>query len=163
MSSGSENVFEGFDSQRNFEKKSIPNSVVNWWSSTLMDSDFYSRFGSCRDERIVHKTSALEGFNSLALGRSECDSKNVIFILVLLIGIFRSSHEDALWWMPHDLTDDKSTLVQAMSWAVRQQAITWTSVDSVLCRLMASLGNNELTRCRAMPQRQCWMTSSGAN
>ena len=55
-------------------------------------------------------------FNSLAPGRSECDSKNVIFNLVLLIGIFRSSHDNALWWMPQDLTDDKSTLIKVMAW-----------------------------------------------
>ena len=55
-------------------------------------------------------------FNSLAPGRSECDSKNVIFNLVLLIGIFRSSHDNACWWVPQDLTDDKSTLVQVMAW-----------------------------------------------
>ena len=55
-------------------------------------------------------------FNSLVPGRSECDSKNVIFNLVLLIGIFRSSHDNALSWMPQDLTDDKSTLVQVMAW-----------------------------------------------
>ena len=54
--------------------------------------------------------------NSLAPGRSECDSKNGIFNLVLLIGIFRSSHENALRWMPQDFTDDKSTLVQVMAW-----------------------------------------------
>ena len=58
--------------------------------------------------------------NSLAPGRSECDSKNVIFNLVLVIGIFRSSHDNALRWMPQDLTDDKSTLVQLMAWC--QQA-----------------------------------------
>ena len=57
--------------------------------------------------------------NSLAL-RSECDSKNVIFNLVLLIGILRSSHDSALRWIPQDLTDDKSTLVQVMAW--RRQA-----------------------------------------
>ena len=55
-------------------------------------------------------------FNSLSPGRSEFDSKNVIFNLVLLIGIFRSSHDNALQWMPQDLTDDKSTLVQVMAW-----------------------------------------------
>ena len=55
-------------------------------------------------------------FNSLTPVRSECDSKNVIFNLVLLIGIFRSSHDNALWWMPQDLDDDKSTLVQVMAW-----------------------------------------------
>ena len=52
--------------------------------------------------------------NSLAPGRSECDSKNLTFNLVLLISIFRSSH--ALLWMPQDLTYDKSTLVQVMAW-----------------------------------------------
>ena len=55
-------------------------------------------------------------FNSLAPGKSGCDSKNGIFNLVLLIGIFRSSHDNALQWMPQDLTDDKSTLVQVMAW-----------------------------------------------
>ena len=54
--------------------------------------------------------------NSLSPGRSECDPKNVNFNLVLLIGIFRSFHYNALWWMEQDLTDDKSTLVQVMAW-----------------------------------------------
>ena len=53
--------------------------------------------------------------NSLAPGRYGCHSKDGIFNLVLLIGIFRSSHDNALWWMPQDLTDDKSTLVQVMA------------------------------------------------
>ena len=30
--------------------------------------------------------------------------------------VFRSSHDNALRWMPHDLTDDESTLVQVMAW-----------------------------------------------
>ena len=50
-------------------------------------------------------------FNSLVSGRSEFDSKNGIFNLVLLIGIFRFSHDNAVRWMPLDLTDDKSALV----------------------------------------------------
>ena len=54
--------------------------------------------------------------NSLAPGRSECDSKNVIFNLVLPIDTSRSSHDNALRWMPQDLTDDKLTLVQVMAW-----------------------------------------------
>ena len=47
---------------------------------------------------------------------AECDSKNLIFNLVLLIGIFKSSNDNALWWMLQDLPDDKSTLVQVMAW-----------------------------------------------
>ena len=58
--------------------------------------------------------------NSLAPGRSECHSKNIIFNLVLLIGSFRSSHNNALRWMSQDLTDDKSTLVQVMAWCLQE-------------------------------------------
>ena len=54
--------------------------------------------------------------NSLAPGRPGCDFKTAIFNLVLLIGIFTSSNDNALRWMPWDLTDDKSTLVQVMAW-----------------------------------------------
>ena len=64
--------------------------------------------------------------NSLAPGRSECDSENVIFNLVLLIDIFRYSHDNALRRMPQDLTDDKSTLVQVMAWC--RQAIQWVKL-----------------------------------
>ena len=66
-------------------------------------------------------------FNSLAPGTSGCNFKNVIFYLVLLIGVLRSLYDNALRWMLHDLTDDKSTLVQGMAWW--HQAITWANVD----------------------------------
>ena len=86
--------------------------------------------------------------NSLAPGRSQCDFENVIFNLALLIGVFKSSYDNVLRSMPQNLTDDKSTLVQVMAWcltgAVRQQAITLTSVDQDLQRHMASLGPYEL-------------------
>ena len=49
--------------------------------------------------------------NSLAPGRPGCHFKTAIFNLVLLIGIFTSSKDNALRWMPWDLTDDKSALV----------------------------------------------------
>ena len=54
--------------------------------------------------------------NSLAPGRTECDYKNWILNLVLLIGIFRYSYDNALKWIPQDLTDDESTLVKVMAW-----------------------------------------------
>ena len=44
--------------------------------------------------------------------------------------------------MPLDLTDDKSTLVQV---------ITWANVDPDLCRHMVSLGHNELITCISPP------------
>ena len=65
---------------------------------------------------IAYTYSKALYLNSLAPGRSECDSKNVIFNLVLLISIFRSCHDNALQWMPKNLTDDKSTLIQVMAW-----------------------------------------------
>ena len=54
--------------------------------------------------------------NSLAPGRPRCHFKTAIFNLVSLIGIFTSSNDNALRWMPWDLTDDESTLVQVMAW-----------------------------------------------
>ena len=45
-----------------------------------------------------------------------CDFKNSILTLVLLIGIFRSSFDDALLLMSQDLTDDQSTMVQVTYW-----------------------------------------------
>ena len=57
--------------------------------------------------------------NSVAPGRPGCHFKTAIFNLVLLIGFFRSSNDNAPRWMPWDLTDDKSTLVQVMAWCSR--------------------------------------------
>ena len=34
---------------------------------------------------------------------------------ILLIGMFKSSHDNSLRWMPRYFTDDKSTLVQVMA------------------------------------------------
>ena len=63
-----------------------------------------------------------ERIHSLAPGRPGCHFKTAIFNLVLLTGngIFTLSKDNALRWMPRDLTDDKSTLVQVMAW--RHQA-----------------------------------------
>ena len=54
--------------------------------------------------------------NSLTPGRPVCHFKTPILNLVFLIGISTSSKDNALRWMPRDLTDDKSTLVQVMAW-----------------------------------------------
>ena len=63
-----------------------------------------------------YRTLEYSQVNSLAPGRSECDFKNVIFNLVILMGLFRFSWGDALRWMPKKLTNDKSTLVYIMVW-----------------------------------------------
>ena len=54
--------------------------------------------------------------NSLAPGRPGCHFKTAFFNLALLIDIFTSSNDNPLRWMPWDLIDDKSTLVQVMAW-----------------------------------------------
>ena len=54
--------------------------------------------------------------NSLAPGRFQFNFRQVIFKLTLVNGGWGISYEIALRWMPLDLTDDKSTLVQVMAW-----------------------------------------------
>ena len=54
--------------------------------------------------------------NSLAPGRPGRHFKTAIFSFVLSICIFTLSNDNALRWMPWDLTDDKSALVQVMAW-----------------------------------------------
>ena len=81
---------------------------------------------------ISHMICICELVNSLAPVRPRCHFKTATFNLVLLIGIFTSSNDNALRWMPRGLTDGKSTLVQLMAW----------------CR--QALGPNELTVVQVM-------------
>ena len=69
------------------------------------------------EQMLAYCLSDQWNFNSLAPGRPGCHFKTAIFNLVLLIGIFTSSGDNALRWMPKDPTDDKSTLVQVMAWS----------------------------------------------
>ena len=55
-------------------------------------------------------------FNSLTPRRFQFNIRKVIFKLTLVNGGWGISYEIALRWMPQDLTDDKSTLVQVMAW-----------------------------------------------
>ena len=59
---------------------------------------------------------AMTWFNSLAPGRFRFNFRLVIFKLTLVNGGWGISYEIALRWMPLDLIDDKSTLVQLMAW-----------------------------------------------
>ena len=52
--------------------------------------------------------------NSLSPGRFETNGW-LIFQLILMIDGWGISFETALWWLPVDPTDDKSTLVQVMA------------------------------------------------
>ena len=76
---------------------------------------------------------------------SGCDFQNAFFyIIVFLIGNFRSSPDSAFTWISHDLTRDKTAWLKLMAWCHQwQQAITlditWANVDPNLCRYMALL------------------------
>ena len=54
------------------------------------------------------------------LTRWPLGDRNVIlkmqFSILIYIGIFKSSYDNVLRWMPQNLTGDKSTLVQVMAW-----------------------------------------------
>ena len=57
-----------------------------------------------------------DSVNSLAPVRFQFNFRKVIFKLTLMNGGWGMSYEIAVRWMPLDLTDDKSTLVQVMAW-----------------------------------------------
>ena len=82
--------------------------------------------------------------NSLAPGKFEWNFRYLIIQIIPVIDGRVISCELGLRWMSLDLTDDKSTLIQVMAWC--RQAINWANIDPDLCRHMASLGPNELTR-----------------
>ena len=77
--------------------------------------------------------------NSLALGRCA-----VILSMSNFLGrIAACAVAVNLLWMPQNLTYKKSTLVRKWLGAAREQAITWSNVDSNPWRHVASPGQNE--------------------
>ena len=84
--------------------------------------------------------------NSFVPGRCGTNFKSLIVRLIIQNGSWGTRWEIALRWMPQNFTDEKSTLVQVMAWCRQvtshyliqcwQQAITWSNVDSDLCRHM---------------------------
>ena len=65
---------------------------------------------------VNHNWFSLLPLNSLPPGRFQFNFRWVIFKLALVNGVWGISYEIALRWMPLDLIDDKSTLVQVMAW-----------------------------------------------
>ena len=61
---------------------------------------------------IITTFCRTKSFNSLAPQRFRCDFRNAIINLVLLMGFIRSCYDNMLRWVPLDLVDDRSTLVQ---------------------------------------------------
>ena len=88
-------------------------------------------------------SALLKVVNSFAPGICVCNLYLVIFKLILQNSL--ATHcEIALKWMPQNLTNKKSTLVQVMVWCRQATSLTWANVDPDLCHHMASLGHTEL-------------------
>ena len=79
---------------------------LSLWNAALFSTSMQQEYVSKFSVTLTH----------WPLGDLNAILKMQIFILVLLIGIFISSHDNALRWMPQDLTDDQSTLIQVMAW-----------------------------------------------
>ena len=87
-----------------------------------------------------HQLSMAVGFvNSWASQRRESIFKSMIFKHMIWNSDLGTHCEIALRWMPQNLTNKKSTLVEVMAWCHRHQAITWANADRDICQHMASL------------------------
>ena len=90
------------------------NIFLYCWMEGIIEQNYSSGTGG--HFMNADKLKNLRAINSLTPGRPRCHFKTAIFNLVLLFGIFTLSNDNALRWMPWNLTDDKSTLVQVMAW-----------------------------------------------
>ena len=68
-----------------------------------------------RKEYILEMSQTI-GLTHWSLGNLDAILKRQFFSLSLLIGIFISLDDNALWWMLWELTDDESTVDQVMAW-----------------------------------------------
>ena len=85
-----------------------PGYVYMWlWFMTLMILNL---------DLLMSSYLAPGHINSLAPGRFEGNFRWVNFKLIVVIDGWCISCEIAIRWMPLDITDDKSTLVQVMAW-----------------------------------------------
>ena len=84
-----------------------------------------------------------EGIGSLAPERLEWNFRYVIFMIILVMDDWGISCKISLRWMPLDLTDEKSTLVQVMAWC-RQATSHYLRQCWHRCCYITLLGHNEL-------------------
>ena len=94
-------------------------SAVNWLACLVLLYNIHNIYDEKLmqlhvQEKIIHWM--YNRLNSLAPGRFEQNFRYVIFKLISGTDDWGISREIAFWWMPLDLTDDKSTLVQVMAW-----------------------------------------------
>ena len=106
-------------SEHSAQLTSLPTGFRTWlWRYTcllLLILMFWQRQVIFESKRDKLSSSAEGKINSLAPESDGCNFRFVIFELILGIDIFIMSGLIALRWMPQDLTDDSSTLVQVMA------------------------------------------------
>ena len=82
------------------------------------------------------------GCDTKLSGRQSWPSRNfksIIFKLIIQNSSLGTRCEIADRWMPQNLTNEKSTLVQVMVGAVMHQAMTWANFDQYLWRHQATM------------------------
>ena len=101
---------------------SMRSYVVSFFSLNMLSNN-YSGWQERKSEtvelRMIQRCFIAHVMSLLThwpLGDLDAISKLPFSISFLSIVIFTSSKDNALRWMPRNLTDDKSTLVQVMSW-----------------------------------------------
>ena len=95
-------------------KQRVSNIQTRFVLNLLLYPNVEVLLGTGASKAVVKHRMMID--NSLIPGRPRCHFKTAIFNLLLLSGIFTSSKDNALRWVPWDLADDRSTLVQVMAW-----------------------------------------------
>ena len=97
--------------------------------------------------------------NSLAPGKFQFNFRKIIFKLTLVNGDWGISCEISLRWMPQDLTDDKSTLVQVMAWCCQA---TSHYLSQCWPRSMLPLGVTRPQSVNSLSKWGIWQHRSGS-
>ena len=93
----------------------------------------FQRIKTCCSEGIKWYNHLNLVFNWLAPGRCCNNFTSIIFNLKPWNRSLANSCVNALMWMPHNLTNEKSTLAWEMAWCHQAKVITWANVDPDLC------------------------------
>ena len=85
-------------------------------SLTHFEQHFIETYRLYWNMNVISNDKLLLSVNSLSPGSIEWNSRQIIFMLILVIGGWAISSEIAIRWISRDLTNNKSTLVQVMAW-----------------------------------------------
>ena len=87
-------------------------SSEKWWPSCL---GLNVLMGVSRNPGVLGSWCQLKAVNSLIPGRCDNNFENIIFKLNIQTSSLSTHSEIALRWIPQNLTNEKSTLVQVMA------------------------------------------------